>query len=725
MSTLALAFHHGSKPISVHEFRDAVLATCRPRFPTAYYAKPQRIGKSKLSSITFNGDIPVTNLCRPRLGLAISGGVDSMAMAYLFSSLLRVYRGIKIADNPAESAFGIVVDHKLRQESAQEASRVTQELKRLGVKAVVKPLNWREQRWHGIEPATMPNVESLARTMRYQALGSTCRYLQAHSLFFAHHQDDQYETVLMRLIAGHGYRGLQGIRKANAIPECYELHGVYKSGLLDDQLQKHPSLSFRPPTREMKRLRYILKDDKDAEPWDQIKSYLSLDDTSSRFPGQLSRDFDPGVPYLTPLHSEDGGIMVYRPLLEFDKNRLIATCEANGVRWFEDHTNTDPTLTTRNAIRQLTRAHTLPQALQKPSILALADRSRRRARLEEAEAHRLLIREDVIKDFDPNAGTLLINVSTLWQQQQEPRQTRRPFAQARLEARKPSRRLMATMAVRKLIAFVTPELHLPPLANLDNAVDRLFPSLSGGAHDTVPAAQPKAFSVAGVLFEPVVREDSVAWLLSRAPYSSRQPLPERKLPGYLNYRAGVLRLEAAGDQPSRHRHWRSWKTAKLWDGRFWIRVSACVAAKFQVLPFLPSSAKPFRMALPPRDRANLEKILKHYAPGKVRYSLPALYSVEETGDDQNPKQILTLLALPTLGIHVPGLERWVKYEARYKNIDISLLASAKKKESKGTLLGYSYASLPSRKRNVLQTRRVRKSDQTRQASKAWEAPASI
>ncbi|KAL6860965.1 hypothetical protein J3F83DRAFT_748146 [Trichoderma novae-zelandiae] len=686
MSTQTLAFHHASKPISVHEFRDAVLAVCRPRFPTAYYARPQRIA------------------------LAISGGVDSMAMAYLFSSLIRVYRGIKIADYPAESAYGVVVDHKLREESSLEASRVSQELKRLGLKAVIKTLNWREHRGHGIEPSALPNLESVARTMRYQALGAACRYLQSQSLFFAHHQDDQYETVLMRMLAGHGYRGLQGIREANAIPECYELHSVYKSGLLDDQMQKHPYLSFKPPSREMKRIRHILRDDKEAEPWDRIRSYLSSNQTSTSFPGHLSRDPDPSIPYLTPLHSEDGGVTIYRPLLEFDKARLIATCEANGVRWFEDSTNTDPTLTTRNAIRQLTRAHTLPRALKKPSILALAQRSKRRARLEEAEAHRLLVRERVIKDFDPNAGTLLIDVSALWRE--SPRQMRRPFSQAREKVRKRSRRLMATMALRKLIAFVTPEIHLPPLANLDNAVDRLFPDLSGEP-DAVPAAQPKAFSIAGVLFEPVPKMNSASWLLSRAPYSSRQPLPERSLPGYLNYRAGIFKLHGDGDQPSRHRHWRGWKTANLWDGRFWIRVSACVAAKFRLLPFLPSSAKPFRMALPPRERAKFEKILKHYAPRKVRYSLPGLYSVEESGEGQDAEPILTLLALPTLGIHVPGLERWVKYEARYKNIDVTLLASAKKKESKMSLLGH--ASPPARKQGITQARRAQK-NQTRQAS---------
>lgn len=215
------------------------------------------------------------------------------------------------------------------------------------------------------------------------------------------------------------------------------------------------------------------------------------------------------------------------------------------------------------------------------------------------------------------------------------------------------------------------------------------------------------------------------WLLSRAPYSSKQPLPERKLPGYLNYRAGVLRLDADGDQPSRHRHWRGWKTAKLWDGRFWIRVSACIAAKFHVLPFLPSSAKPFRMALPPKERSNLEKVLKHYAPRKVRYSLPALYSVEESSDGQDSKQIMTLLALPTLGIHVPGLERWVKYEARYKNIDMTLLGSTKKNQRNKVSLLRSTRPLAKKQSMVLRSQGTRRGGQVRKPHGVWEDSTSL
>ncbi|KAK2593972.1 hypothetical protein QQS21_008331 [Conoideocrella luteorostrata] len=598
------------------------------------------------------------------IAIAVSGGVDSMAIAYLFSNLIKTHRGIRIADNPTESAFAIIVDHKLRQDSSQEASRVSQELKKLGLKAVIKPLNWRGFVREGQDTGSLPNIESVARILRYRMLGLTCRYLSASSLFFGHHRDDQYETVLMRYMSGHPYRGFHGIREANAIPECYDLHGVYKSGLLDDQMQKHPFLSFKPPNREMRRLRWMMKDDSETDPWEKFRSCLGINDMSAHFPGHINREIDLRVPYLTPLNCEDGGIMIYRPLLQFDKDRLIATCEANNIKWFEDPTNADSTLTPRNAIRKMDRT-TLSPELQKDAILDMSRKAKTRIRLEEAEARRWLMREAVILDFDPNVGTVLIELPSF--DSTTTHRRRRLFAKARREARVLHQRLIAAVAIRKLIEFATPDVNVPPVANLENVVDKLFPQLAFNK-----AASPaKAFTIAGVVFDPNVEPASTKWFLSRAPYSSTKPLPERKLPGHLNHPISRLVNEAEGST-CRHHHWRSWKTAKLWDGRFWIRVSACVPARFHILPFMPQHAKPFRKALPPRQRVRLEQILKYYAPGKIRYSLPALYSVEAVrGKDASPT--LTLLALPSLGIHVPGLERWVKYEARYRWVDASLL----------------------------------------------------
>lgn len=618
-----------------------------------------------------------------------------MALAYLFSCLLKMCRGINMADNPVSGAFGLIVDHQLRPGSSQEAARVSAELRKLGLKALVMPLDWRDVRERGMDPAQLPNLEGLARSMRYRKLGSACRRLHVNSLFFAHHRDDQYETVLMRLLAGHGYRGLQGIREANAIPECYDMHGVYKSGLLDDQLRRHPYLSLKPSNRELRRLRRVLGCGS-SEPAHHIEAHLGINDTSAHFAGRMARDTEPRVPYLPPLKCEDGGVTIHRPLLEFDKGRLIATCEANNVPWFEDHTNVDPTLTTRNAVRHMTATRQLPKALQKPAILALSKRAKRRTQYEEAAAHRLLMREAVIREFSPNVGTLLVELPPLGANRAK---RRRLFAAARDEAHRRQRRLIAAMAIRKLVDFVTPALHSPPPVNLENVVDRLFPGFSD------PGAEPsKAFSIAGIVFTPIAGPALTQWLLFRAPYPSSRPLPVLELQGH--HCRGCMSGDDGLEEPvRRHAHWRGWSAAKLWDGRFWVRVSACVPARFRVLPLQPRHSKPFRLALPEKQQVQLEKVLKHYAPGKVRYSLPAIYSVE--GAEADPATwTLTLLALPSLGVHVPGLDRWLKYETRYKKVDGTLLGLTRR-GSAGPAFGHGRCSSAPRRRRARRTAKCR------------------
>lgn len=599
-----------------------------------------------------------------------------MALACLFTQLLKAYPGIQIADNPTESAYGVVVNHGIREGSAQEASKVVYQLNRIGMSAIIQPLSWKDERRRRIDPNTFPNLESRARTLRYRALGTACRSLRSTSLFFAHHRDDQYETVLMRLLAGHGYRGLQGMRAANAIPECYDMHGVYKSGLLEDQLQRTPYLSFRPANKEVRRLRKMFKsEDRVAGRQDNVELPLRLiNDISSRYPGYISRESDPNVPYLTPLNTEDGGVMIYRPLLEFDKDRLIATCEANGVQWFEDHTNMDPTLTTRNAIRHMCKSSELPRALQKENIVELCNRSKHRIAVEEAEAARQLERQASITDFDPNVGSLLVDLPSM---QMGRKKHNHKHTKAREETKRPRQRLIAALAVRKLIDFVTPEQHTPPISALDNVMRRLYPYL----YTDHPQEEPerKSFSIAGVLFEPVASANSTRWFLSRAPYPSNKPLPTCVRPRLIKYKFGGWQNRQAEQAYHQQQHgtnppWRTWKSARMWDGRFWIRLSSCISTSLHVIPLRAEHAKPFRQALPPRLRARFEKLLKYYAPAKVRYTLPAIYSVEGGDPVTGQGGVFTLLALPTLGVQLPGLERWVKYETQYKKVDVNLLA---------------------------------------------------
>src|ERR1700693_2172654 len=90
-------------------------------------------------------------------------------------------------------------------------------------------------KWPGLgDPASLPNFESLARKYRFRLLGRACSGLGIDSLLLGHHEDDQAETILMRLANGQGTRGLVGIKSPAGIPECYGIHGVYESGGYDN-----------------------------------------------------------------------------------------------------------------------------------------------------------------------------------------------------------------------------------------------------------------------------------------------------------------------------------------------------------------------------------------------------------------------------------------------------------------------------------------------------------
>ena len=626
-----------------------------------------------------------------------------MALAYLFSEFHQMFPGYKLGDYPIQQPCAIIVNHNLRPESEEEALKVARQCRKLGLKAMVRSMRWRDLRKTGIEPNDLENIESLARNQRYYWLGISCRGLMSPSLFTAHHSDDQYETVLMRLLNGHGYRGLRGIRTANDMPESHGMYAVYKSGLLQDQKSRDPNLKFRPSVRQTRILRRIFKEEQGLQPAGLPEAWDSLDDL--HFHRGIASVQEASMPLLKSLDSEDGGVTVYRPLLEFDKDSLRATCEAHKIQWFEDYTNKDQTMTMRNAIRHMVKHHTLPEALQKPAILSLCKRSQRRTDLEEAEARRLLIREAVVQSFDPCAGTLIIKFPPFGGRK---RGCRRLHNDTRNEARKPHQRLIAALAIRQLMDFVSPEKHLPPPSNLGNSVNQLFPELDLDPDSENAMRRPTAFSIGGVLFEPIIGSKTVMWYLSRAPYKARGELPDV----FVDWRDDRLKSTRKDIKPEsgpekseqKHHGWRTMQPPKHWDGRFWISLASRVNERFHIRPYYYEHASAFKASLPDHERAQLEKSLKHYAPGKVRTTLPALYRAEtETTKDRVERHHLTMLALPSFHIQVEGLDKWVQYDVSYKKWDKTLVGL----EKRGTprwLAGYRPSLSMSRARRMKRTR---------------------
>ena len=130
-----------------------------------------------------------------RLGLAVSGGPDSLALLLLAH-----------AARPGE-VEAATVDHQLRAASADEAGMVAEVCARLGVPHVILPVRVDEG-----------NLQAQAREARYAALAGWIRERELGALATAHHADDQAETLLMRLNRNSGVAGLAGVRTRGQIP---------------------------------------------------------------------------------------------------------------------------------------------------------------------------------------------------------------------------------------------------------------------------------------------------------------------------------------------------------------------------------------------------------------------------------------------------------------------------------------------------------------------------
>jgi tRNA(Ile)-lysidine synthase len=133
----------------------------------------------------------------PALVLAVSGGPDSTALMWLAA---RWRRGLK--HGPA--LLVVTVDHRLRPEAAREAGNV----KKL---AAALDLPHRTLRWTGDKPAT--GLPAAAREARYRLLAKAARTAGASHILTGHTQDDQAETLLMRMARGSGLAGLAAMAR--------------------------------------------------------------------------------------------------------------------------------------------------------------------------------------------------------------------------------------------------------------------------------------------------------------------------------------------------------------------------------------------------------------------------------------------------------------------------------------------------------------------------------
>lgn len=151
-----------------------------------------------------------------RLGIAVSGGSDSIALLHLAHRCF-IDEDIRI--------FAATVDHGLRPEAAAEAAWVAQVASDLGI--AHETLVWTG--WDGAG-----NLQDQARRARYALLTQWARRHQIATVALAHTADDQAETLLMRLGRAAGVSGLAAMpqrRMQDGVVLIRPLLGVTRAAL--------------------------------------------------------------------------------------------------------------------------------------------------------------------------------------------------------------------------------------------------------------------------------------------------------------------------------------------------------------------------------------------------------------------------------------------------------------------------------------------------------------
>ena len=152
-----------------------------------------QLNQKKISKIynEFSSSLKV----KENLAVAVSGGPDSLALAYL-TKCYSLKNKIKVKY--------YIVNHKLRKESSLEAELVKKALKKIDIQCTILS-------WNGKKPSK--NIQAIARDKRYFLLANECKKNNIKYLLLGHHLNDLFENFLIRIVRGSGLNGLISFSK--------------------------------------------------------------------------------------------------------------------------------------------------------------------------------------------------------------------------------------------------------------------------------------------------------------------------------------------------------------------------------------------------------------------------------------------------------------------------------------------------------------------------------
>jgi tRNA(Ile)-lysidine synthase len=217
--------------------------------------------------------------------VALSGGADSVA-------LLRTVH--KLGSQHGFTVRAAHVEHGLRGGASLEDARFCERLcTELSVPFTCDKANLAGN-------MASPGVEERAREARHAILLRRAGECHADALLFAHHRDDQAETVLSHLLRGSGARGLSGMREAAKVdgmlivrPFLSVSHAEIMAALADQSIPYREDESNAHPCCQRNRLRLTVfpllmqENPRAAEHMAQSALLLGMDDAC------LSQQADP------------------------------------------------------------------------------------------------------------------------------------------------------------------------------------------------------------------------------------------------------------------------------------------------------------------------------------------------------------------------------------------------------------------------------------------------
>ena len=242
----------------------------------------------------FATDLDALALPAERVGIAVSGGPDSLALLLLAA-----------AARPGQLAAA-TVDHGLRDDSAAEAQMVAALCQRLQIPHAILTADW----------ATPPraNIQAEARALRYRLLGAWAKSHDLAAVATAHHADDQAETILMRLARGSGIAGLGGSRASRPLTDGVRLIrpllGWRKAELVAlveaAGIEPVDDPANRDPRHDRSRIRRWLADSGWADPARLAASAAALRDADEALDWSLA-------PLITARIARDGDTLTIEP----------------------------------------------------------------------------------------------------------------------------------------------------------------------------------------------------------------------------------------------------------------------------------------------------------------------------------------------------------------------------------------------------------------------------